>query len=488
MRKINLYLILFCFLFSCNSVPDKCVRIDQYPDIYPEYINICVPYNIAPLNFRIKGECTKLEVQLSGKHGNVKEISKNMVSFSIKNFKSLLVNNIGDTIWITVSEFINGEWKRYKPFFWKVVPDKIDTYLTYRLIEPGYEVWNKITLAQRNISNFDEISIADNNLTEGSCMNCHIGSKQNPDKSYFFIRGTKGFSVLTDGKKLTKINMKPKGAYSNMTYGNWHPSGRYIAFSTNIILPATHSFRDQRAFVYDTVSDVVVLDLEKNEVLTCSLLSNVNKLETFPEFSVDGKKLYFCTAKKVKLPEEYNQLKYSLCSIDFDAVERKFGQQVDTLINSRKIKKSVSEPRSSPDGKYIMFTCFAYGTFPLWHNDARLYSFNLTTGQIDTLPELNNNKKYSNSYHCWSSNSRWVVFASKRDNGMYGKPYFSYVDPKGIAHKPFVLPQQSADFYDYTYKSFNIPELFEKARSFDALDIEVLFNDHSPVKQVNYYK
>ena len=82
---------------------------------------------------------------------------------------------------------------------------------------------------------------------------------------------------------------------------------------------------------------------------------------------------------------------------------------------------------------------------------------NLQTGKIDTLPAVNSDK--SDTYHSWSSNSHWFVFASKRDDGLYGKPYFSYVDSTGKAYKPFVLPQEDPEHYDITLKSYNIPEL-----------------------------
>jgi hypothetical protein len=103
------------------------------------------------------------------------------------------------------------------------------------------------------------------------------------------------------------------------------------------------------------------------------------------------------------------------------------------------------------------------------HPEADQQIMDLKTGAINTLDIVNSAK--SDTYHSWSSNSRWFVFASKRDDGLYGKPYFCYIDVEGKAHKPFVLPQENPEFYDNCLKSFNAPELGRGTLPFDAMDI-----------------
>ena len=479
--KKLIYSISLPVLFvSCNPDIKKGAFSDEYPRISPDYENISIPGNIAPLNFSCKGERTY--AKLKSKSGSLAVKGKKKIFFPMKKFKNLLQNNTGDTIWITVSSYAHNKWTTYKPFFWKVEAEPIDSFLTYRLIEPGYEVWNKVAIAQRNVTDFSENYIADNNLTDYSCMNCHVPNKHKPSQSFFHIRGKKGMTVIADNKKLYCIDTRLKGAYSSLIYGNWAPSGNYIAFSTNAVLPSIHSIHNERAFVYDTISDVVVLNLKKNEVLRCDYLMQKDVLETFPEFSADGTKLFYCSARKVPLPDEHDKLHYSLCSIDFDESTGTFGNKVDTLFNGPAMHKTVTELKASPDGKYLAFGCFDYGTFALWHNDAKIYLYNLATGTTDTLPELNNNASYSNSYHSWSANSRWLAFASKRDNGLYGKIYFSYIDKNGQARKPFVLPQKDPEYYDFLLKSYNAPELIKNEVPFDAFDIEKIYRDGEPEK------
>ena len=96
--------------------------------------------------------------------------------------------------------------------------------------------------------------------------------------------------------------------------------------------------------------------------------------------------------------------------------------------------------------------------------------FDLQLGaRVDISPI---NSDGSDTWHSWSSNSSWVAFASKRDDGLYGKPYICFIDSSGRAGKPFVLPQRNPRFYDQTLKSFNLPELIRGQINFSATDVE----------------
>ena len=137
-------------------------------------------------------------------------------------------------------------------------------------------------------------------------------------------------------------------------------------------------------------------------------------------------------------------------------------------------------PRVSPDGKRLLYSVQDYGTFPIWHREADLRMIDLKTLKVDSLSTVNSPR--SDTYHSWSSNSRWFVFASKRDDGLYGKPYFCYVDREGKAHKPFVLPQSNPRFYDNSLKSFNAPDLGRGKLPFTAADVRRLLRDAQPRK------
>ncbi len=98
------------------------------------------------------------------------------------------------------------------------------------------------------------------------------------------------------------------------------------------------------------------------------------------------------------------------------------------------------------------------------------------------MGEITGNKY--DSYPSWSSNSRWFVFASKRGDGQYGKPYFCHLDASGRTTKPFVLPQKSPRFYVYNLKSFNVPDLGSASTGMTVRDARRMFrSDSEPFTQ-----
>jgi hypothetical protein len=418
---------------------------------------VTIPQNIAPLNFLLRdGDCEAIEVKAD--ELTIQARGDEAV-FDIDDWRALMAQSAGKEITVTVTALINGRWIQYRPFTWTVVKDQVDPYLTYRLIEPDYEIWNHIQIQQRCVENFDVNALGHYEQLENRCMNCHTFANQDPSLSMMYVRGPGGGAILNEGGRLSKLSIP------GSVYFGFSPSGRYITYSTQDIIPAFHSLASKRLEVFDAHSNVYVADMKEHHIISSPLLSDSLNFETFPTFSPDGKFIYYCTADSVSLPPEIKQLQYALVRIPFDEATGTIGSQVDTLYRER----SVCHPRISPDGHYLLYTVADYGTFPIWHPEADLQMMDLQTGRIDTLAAVNSAK--SDTYHSWSSNSRWFVFASKRDDGLYGKPYFCYVDQHGKAHKPFCLPQKHPTFYDNNLKSFNAPELGRGKVPFDVDDV-----------------
>ncbi len=471
MRKFFIHIILLgflSFLTSCTPTPKDVVMQDELPPIYPDYCDVTIPENIAPLNFLLRADCEAIEVKAVDLTLNA---SGNEAVFDIDDWKALMQQSADKEVEVTVTALINGTWQQYRSFKWQVVSDKVDPYLTYRLIEPDYEIWNHVQIQQRCVENFDVNALGHYEQLENRCMNCHTYANQDPNLSMMYVRGPGGGAILNRNGVLSKLNIP------GSVYFGFSPTGRYITYSTQKIIPAFHSLASKRLEVYDAASNVFVADMQEHRVISSPLLSDSLKFETFPTFSPDGKYIYYCSADTVSLPQDIKNLQYSLVRIPFDESTGTIGTQVDTLFSER----SVCHPRLSPDGRFVLYTVADYGTFPIWHPEADLQMINLQTGAIDSLSMVNSEK--SDTYHSWSSNSRWFVFASKRDDGLYGKPYFCYVDKDGKAHKPFCLPQEHPTFYDNNLKSFNAPELGKGKVSFDVDDVaKVMKKEAIPFK------
>jgi hypothetical protein len=76
--------------------------------------------------------------------------------------------------------------------------------------------------------------------------------------------------------------------------------------------------------------------------------------------------------------------------------------------------------------------------------------------------KLEVNSDRTDSFHSWSGNGRWIVFSSKRDDGLFTRPYFSHIDSLGNASKPFVLPQEDPLFYKTCLEIYNVPEFIKE--------------------------
>ena len=92
------------------------------------------------------------------------------------------------------------------------------------------------------------------------------------------------------------------------------------------------------------------------------------------------------------------------------------------------------------------------------------------------------NSEDVDSFHTWSSNGRWLVFSSRRDDGLYTKPYFTHVDAQGQATKPFLLPQENPrEFYKRRMESYNLPAFTTGPVETDAFDLVRAMRDDAGI-------
>lgn len=372
---------------SCSSGVKSSGELKGLPEgMFPDYSEITVPCNIAPLDFTV-GDGGKAFLVIDAPGGGRIAVKSGKYGFRIplRKWRNILEASKGGSLVFTVSVLREGKWFSYEPFKVNVSEYEADPYVAYRLIAPGYGLWNKMGLYQRNITDFTQTPIYENRLTDNNCVNCHSFRMQDPSRMVFHMRAANGGTVYMDSKHIEKLNTKTDKTISNLVYPYWHPEGRYIAFSVNRTFQSFHAADHNRIEVFDAASDVVVMDTEKMEVFSNPELMRDDAFETFPTFSPDGKSLYFCSAPAVNpMPDGYRNVHYNLCRVDFDPVTGTVGPRIDTLFHAAD-SSSASFPRISPDGKTLVFTKHGYGNFSIWHKDADLYAVDLESGDIRPL-------------------------------------------------------------------------------------------------------
>ncbi len=456
----GLLLSLLCCLFvaGCASGPDSGIADDSPPAIFPDYSGVTIPPNIAPLSFRATDSSTRVNATFTGADGySFAVVGSPTVRIPLNKWKRLLLGSVGSTVSVKLLLKKGSTWYQKSPFTLSVSPDSIDSHLAYRLIPPGYEMWKHMGIYQRSLSTFKEAAIMENRQTDQGCMNCHSFSNYNPQRMSFHLRAKFGGTLFVDGDSIYKANLKTPETLSAGVYTSWHRDGRYVAFSLNKTFQKFHMVKEKVTEVYDEASDVVVYDTRTQTLHTDSLLFSTGSMETHPSFSPDGKYLYFCTTPSKSLPDSLLKMRYSICRISFDAESGQFGEQVDTVVSARELGLSAVFPRISPNGKFMVFTALDYGQFPIWHSEADLWMLDLS-GEAAPFKMESINSNDTESYHSWSSNGRWMVFSSRRIDGLYSRLYFAHIDESGTASKPFLLPQSDPEQNGSRMQSYNTPE------------------------------
>ena len=459
MKHLSYILISALMLLSaCTESVDNAARQDQLPKIFPDYIGVTIPENIAPMNFCVDDNIEKIDVTVRGSNGGEMHVQDDYADFDIDEWHSIVSQNKGGKLTFSVCVKKGGQWLRYNDFTMTVSQyDMPDYALTYRRIAPGYEVYSKMGLYERRLDNFDERALIENTQVPGMCVNCHTSCKTNPDNYVFHIRGDHGGTLFKTGQKTEILKAKNDSIKGSMVYPYWHPSGKYCTFSTNMTRQGFHMVKDERVEVFDLSSDIFVYDVEKHELIVDTLLSTKLYSENSPVFSADGRTLYYITSLQQDYPLYYKDQKYNLCRIAFDPATGRYGEKADTIYNAVSEGKSVTWPRPSYDGRYIMFTKMDYGYFSIWPKESDLYLLDLNTMKSWPLKEANSSD--ADSFHNWSIGSHWFVFTSRRIDGLYSHLYLSCVDEKGQATKAFLLPQKNPmDYYTSSIYSFNTPD------------------------------
>lgn len=470
---VTLVLVAAGIVWSVASIQKAAIEnytaVAQAPRISPDYSGTVIPPNIAPLNFQVKEEGTQYYIYISSKNG--KSIEKKSPSPKIvipeKQWHQLLDNNRGEDLTIDVyTRDANGDWKKFNSIINHIAEKEIDPYVVYRKIHPSHNTWRAMGLYQRNLTDFEETPVLKNDNYKWGCAHCHNFNNNLPDKIAIGIRSGdyKSCLLIVDedepNEEVYKLPIK-------FGFTSWHPSGKMFACTLNDPPLVLHTCKNEMRDIVDVDSWIGYYMLGSDTVRTIPQLSQKGWLENYPTWSPDGKYMYFSNAVKLwdKIetvpPEYFDQSKYGLYRIAYDIDTNQWGD-VEPILTAEETGLSLNQPRVSPDGRWVTFSLCEYSCWPSYHPDSDLYILDLRATEAAGKAQYRKMEVSSDeceSWHSWSSNSKWILFSSKKNNPLFNRTYMTYVFEDGSLGKAFVLPQEDPTFYDGDLNTYTIPEM-----------------------------
>lgn len=293
------------------------------------------------------------------------------------------------------------------------------------------------------------------------CGNCHSFSTKGKvlgldvdygnDKGAFAIIPVEKEMVMSDANIITWADYKRDDG--ELTFGllsQVSPDGRYVISTVKdrSVFVATPDIAFSQLF-FPIKGILVVYDRQTKTFEALPGADDPTYVQSNPSWSPDGREIVFARAKAYEISNVKNKnsviiderevpefisgeksFRYDLYKIPFNEGK---GGVAEPLAGASKNGMSNFFAQYSPDGKWIVF-CKA-ASFMLLQPDSELFIIPATGG---TARRLRANTSLMNSWHSWSSNSRWLVFSSKV-NTPYTQLFLTHIDENGVDTPPVLL-------------------------------------------------
>lgn len=333
----------------------------------------------------------------------------------------------------------------------RVSSDPADDYIVFRIVPPPFSTKKTPNIYIRDIrQDNNEIFLSSR---QQYCINCHTFSSRQGDIGKLSVQvrcmndsrwKLKTYLALYDLRLKKGKKIKLPFDIQMTTFMAWSPDGNKLAFSANQKLATLYPITYETQLASTETADLAIYDDEREIAYLLPGASEPGWLENYPTWSPDGKTLVFTRAPAGGHPAA---LRYGLAAVDFDEEGVSNFRLIDGASGGG---HSHVFPRYSPDGKWFSFTQCDGGDLIRSSSDLYLLSGDLS----GPARLLECNVPYAaDSWHSWSSNSRWIVFASKRMDGTYAYLYLTHIDEDGRASPAVRLPEESPPL-----ASYNIPE------------------------------
>jgi Tol biopolymer transport system component len=333
----------------------------------------------------------------------------------------------------------------------RISGDPADNYIVYRLVAPPFSSAKTPDLFVRDLrKDKPKLFLS---ARRKYCVNCHSFSSKQGNRGKL---GLQVRSLDAPGQKLPVYlgvyDIDRGGGYrvqlpfeiQMTTFMAWSPDNTKLAFSANQKIAALKPVLYETQLAGMSTSDVAIYDLTRDEAYLLPGASDPNVLEIYPRWSPDGRTIVFSRSPMGYHPAD---IPFELYAIPVDGGKDSVPQPVEGAANNG---RSNYFPRFSPDGKWFSFCQCDGGDLIRSSSDIYLKPGNLK----GPAHRLECNVPYAaDSWHSWSSSSRWLVWASKREGGIYANLYLTHIDETGHASPAIRVPvPKNPD------ASFNIPE------------------------------
>ena len=350
-----------------------------------------------------------------------------------------------------------------------VSDDPADDAIIYRLVSPPFI--NKKTpdmFVRKLDETHDRLFLS---AHEQYCLNCHtFSSKSGTDGKlclqvrYLGGRDVKNrvyFAVYDLNAQQGRRTVLPFEIQMT-TFMGWSPDGTKLAFSANQQIATFSPIVFETQWAGQPTSDIAVYDTERNDVVLLPGASGPEAIELYPCWTPDGKRIVFSSTRK---GAHASKTKYDLCEIRYGDDDDAKAERVCDCYHkpvgwverrtadgkTHRERQSSFYARFSPDGKWLSWVQADHGSLIKASSDVYLMRWR-PRGEVKRL--ACNVPWAADSWHSWSSNSKWIVFASKRDDGIFARLYMTHIDDDGNASPAVRLPLVDGD----VRVSFNIPE------------------------------
>ena len=367
-----------------------------------------------------------------------------------------------DNIYFSVKKA--GDFGYGEEIFFKISQDTVGAPILYRQMPiPSL-------LAERNLDsmNYMLINIGSKNPPHEAmkgfpvCGNCHSFTADGSTIALDLDAGRrdKGGYFISEIEDTILFNIKNYLSWSEIekrrTFGLFSkisPDGRYVVTTVkDRVVFYNYPANSVENVVYSQLFFPVNgnLAIYDRQTKTLKELPGAN-LEEFVQSNAiwdpDGKSIIFSRADALprenideyivqdadlinEFVERKQTFKFDLYRIPFNDGD---GGTAEPIMGASENGKSNYFPAVSPDGKWLVY-CQAEH-FMLLMPDSRLYIVPLEGGNAR---ELKSNLNSLNSWHAWSPNSKWVVFASKGLSA-YTDMFLTHIDEIGDASIPVLV-------------------------------------------------